>query len=243
MAPHRAELRRVRGVWSTRAENGRHSGLLAVDPFRHDRLRLEAVEALDHGGGVALDHEQFAGLLAQEALGYGVREELVDAVVVALDAEQRARLPVEAELCPGIDLEQLLERSDPARQRDEGVGELGHRRLALVHGADYAHVGHVAVSDLAVDQRARDHARKLAARVEYRVGEHAHQADSTAAIDHADPLRREQPRQLRGGIAIGRPRAGAGPAEDADALHARQARLFGRRGALHLAGPMTAPIP
>src|SRR5215204_6379283 len=181
MAPHRAELRRVRGVWSTRAENGRHSGLLAVDPFRHDRLRLEAVEALDHGGGVALDHEQLAGLLAQEALGYGMREELLDAVVVALDAEQRARLPVEAELCPCIDLEQLLER--------------------------------------------------------------AHQADPTAAIDHADPLRREQPRQLRGGIAIGRPRAGAGPAEDADALHARQARLFGRRGALHLAGPMTAPIP
>jgi hypothetical protein len=42
---------------------------------------------------------------------------------------------VDAELAPGHDLEELVERADAARERDEAVGQLGHERLAGVHGS------------------------------------------------------------------------------------------------------------
>ena len=84
--------------------------------------------------------------------------------VVAAHVEQAERLGVQPELRPGVDLEQLLERADPARQRDEAVRELGHQRLALVHRADDVQLGQPGMGDLPVDERLRDHADHLAAR-------------------------------------------------------------------------------
>ncbi len=40
-----------------------------------------------------------------------------------------------AELHPGHLLDDLLQRADAARQRDEGVGQLEHLAFALVHVA------------------------------------------------------------------------------------------------------------
>ncbi len=93
------------------------------------------------------------------------------------------------ELRPRVDLEQLLERPHPAGQRDEAVGELGHQRLALVHRVDDAQVREARVGDLAIDQRLRDHADRVAARVQHRVGDRAHQPDARPAVDEADALR------------------------------------------------------
>jgi hypothetical protein len=56
---------------------------------------------------------------------------------------------------PTSNLKQLLEGSDPAWQRDEAVGQLGHERLALVHRADHAEVGEPAMCDLLLDERTR----------------------------------------------------------------------------------------
>jgi hypothetical protein len=55
-------------------------------------------------------------LLAQEALLDGVGQEIGDAGVVAVDVQQPTGLPVQPELGPGVDLEQLLERPEPARE-------------------------------------------------------------------------------------------------------------------------------
>ena len=40
--------------------------------------------------------------------------------------------------------------------------------------------------DLEIDQRLRDHAISLAAGVHHRVGDHAHQAEPSAAVDETD---------------------------------------------------------
>ena len=63
----------------------------------------------------------------------------------------------------------------------------GHLGLALVERLDDAQVGQAAVCQLAVDEAARDDADDLAAGRQRRVGEGAHHADPTAAVDDADP--------------------------------------------------------
>ena len=123
-----------------------------------------------------------------------------------------------AELRPGQDLEQLLERPDAARQRDEAVRQLGHQRLALVHRADDAQLGQPAVGRARGRPAPGGSRRSPRRRGQRRVGEHAHQPDPPAAVDQADAARgqrrpppRRPPRRRAG--------AGARAAEDADALH------------------------
>ena len=71
-----------------------------------------------------------------EALGHAVVQEPQQRVEVTAYVQETARFRVHAELGPGEDLEQLLQSPETARQRDEPLRELGHKRFPLVHGAD-----------------------------------------------------------------------------------------------------------
>src|SRR4051794_6793248 len=124
---------------------------------------------------------------------------------------------MQAELRPREDHEKLLERADPAGERDERVGEVGHQRLALVHRAHDAQVGDALVADLEVEDRLRDDADDLAAGLERRVGDRAHHADLPAAVDEAHAALGERPAGARGGVEVDRVGAPVRPAEDAEA--------------------------
>ena len=105
---------------------------------------------------------------------------------------------------------------DAAGQRHERVGELGHLRLALVHGVDLDEPGQAPVCDLAVDQLARDHADDLAAGGQRGVGDQAHQPDPRAAVHDADAAVDQSLGQGDRGLAVPR-RPGRGAHEDRDA--------------------------
>ena len=92
-----------------------------------------------------------------------------------------------AELRPGPQLEQLLERADAAGQRNEAVGQFGHQGLALVHGGHDPEVPQAGVRHLPLDQGAGDDADHLAARCLRGIGQRAHQAYRCAAVDDTDP--------------------------------------------------------
>jgi hypothetical protein len=104
-----------------------------------------------------------------------------------------------------------------ARQRDEPVRKLAHRRLADVHRLDDAQLGEPVVRDLALDERARDDADDFPAGRERRVGRLPHQPDVRPSVDEAGPAARdggaERPRgrRVRGAVA------GPGAAEHANA--------------------------
>ena len=110
----------------------------------------------------------------------------------AADVEERDRLGVDAELRPGDDLEELVGRPMAAGERDESVGQVGHERLALVHGADDVELREALVRDLAVDEGLRDDPNDLAASRQHGVRQDPHQADGSAAVHEPDPA----PRQL-----------------------------------------------
>ena len=155
----------------------------------------------------------------QEALVDRVTEEPVDRIVIAADVQESHRLGVNAELGPGEHLERLFEGAEPARQRDEPIGERGHGRLALVHAPDDAQLVEPRVRELGRGERPGDDADHLATAAQHRVGEDAHEADRAAAVHEAEAAldqlnaERARRRRVRGACALRR------AAEHAEALH------------------------
>src|SRR5207249_7025371 len=144
----------------------------------------------------------------------------------AFDGEHTDGLRVDPALRPGQDFEGPLEGAETAGQRDEPVGQLGHRRLALVHRADHPQLREPGVSKLACGERPRDHADHLAALGEDGVGKDAHEAYRPAAVDEPEPARGERAAEPLRRIAVGWTRTQRRAAEDADPPH-----------------PPSAPIP
>ena len=178
----------------------------------------------------------------QEALVDRVRHEAQQVVVVAVDVEQADRLVVVAELAPGPDLVQLLQRADAAGQGDEGVGALGHHLLAHVHGRHHVQFVQAGVADLALHQAFGDDADHAAAGGQRGVGHLAHQADLAAAVDQLPAARADGLAERARRRGVGRPRAVARAAVDADAEGSR--RVIGRAAWLRGGGSqVTSRVP
>ena len=150
-----------------------------------------------------------------EALVHRMAEEGEEVVEVAVDVEDAAALVVDAELRPGDRFHELLAGAEPPWQHDERVRQLGHERLALVHGRDHVEIAEGAVRDLVPGQGLGDHARRPSACRDGSVGHHAHQPDRGAAVDEADATLGQPGAEALGGRCEGGVRSGAGPAEHA----------------------------
>jgi hypothetical protein len=100
--------------------------------------------------------------------------------------EDAARLVVNAELCPGEYLKELVQRPVAAGEHDECFGRVGHRGLALVHRLDDPEAGQALVRDLLRLKRTGDHAVGHTAACQHRVGDDAHQAGLATAVHQAD---------------------------------------------------------
>jgi hypothetical protein len=131
--------------------------------------------------------------------------------------EDPARLVVHPELGPGHGLAELVERAEPAGQHDEPVAQVGHTRFALVHGRHDLQLGQAGVRDLGLDQRGGHDAGHLAAGRQAGVGQRAHQAEVSAAVDEPDAPAGQFPPQRGGGLDVDGVGAGAGAAEHGEA--------------------------
>ena len=107
-------------------------------------------------------------------------------------------LRVQAELRPGHDLANSSSVPNPPGRAMKPSERLGHHRLALVHRMDDVQGGDAVVRELARDERVRDDAGDLPARVEDGVGDDAHQSDVAAAVDEMNPARGERVAQRAG---------------------------------------------
>src|SRR5690606_28109609 len=92
-----------------------------VENRRHDIIDIVDHHRLDEMGAV------------DETLPAHVLDKAEHRVPEAADIGECHRLLMAAKLTPGHDLDDLLQRTDAARKRNEGVRTLEHRMLAGMH--------------------------------------------------------------------------------------------------------------
>ena len=147
-----------------------------------------------------------------------VRDQRQQRIPIAVDIGEQDRLLVAAELRPGELLDDLFERADAARQRDEGVGALEHGALALVHVAGDDQLLRRSARALPRGHEFRNDPGRLAAVVEDGFGDRAHQADRAAAVDEPHAVLGEDFAELLRGLDERRVGARARSAIDADRI-------------------------
>src|SRR6266516_5784186 len=106
-----------------------------------------------------------------------------------------------AKLRPGELLDQFFERADSARQGDKGIGAVEHRAFALVHIAGDDQLLAEPPRPLTLGEKVGNDSGCLAAMRHHGVGEYAHQADRTAAIDEPHAVFGENLAELTGRLA------------------------------------------
>lgn len=125
-------------------------------------------------------------------------------------------LAVQAELTPGQDLDQFVERADAAGQDTEAIRAADHLRLPLVHRVHDQQLGQPIMLDLDLMQVFRDDPDDCPATFERTVGDPAHQAQTSSAVDDAPTGGGDQVAQSLCCFQIRRIGAVAGAAIDTD---------------------------
>ncbi len=99
---------------------------------------------------------------------------------------------MKADLKPGGDLGEFLQRAKASWHGDEGIGASNHLGFPLVHRCHLDEVGDAFVLDLMRKQARWHHSRHSATTGENRVGNPTHQADGAAAVDQLDAFARQE---------------------------------------------------
>ena len=136
-----------------------------------------------------------------------------------VDIGEDHRLGMAAELRPGHDLDDLLQRADTARQCHEGIGALEHHMFALMHvlGDDkLVQLSERMARRLHIDQKFRYDAGHFAAIGKNAAGNCAHDALGAAAIDEANAVFGNGFPKRAARFHMGRITSGLGAAINAD---------------------------
>ena len=140
--------------------------------------------------------------LADEVFGDGVVEEGEEGVVETGDVQQAVGFAVKAELRPGEDFGEFLEGAEAAGQGDEGIRQLGHESLALVHGGDDAEVFESAVRNFFGNKGLGYDADDFATAGKHGVGDGSHQSDASTAVNEADSAAGEKGAHVPRGVGV-----------------------------------------
>jgi len=148
-------------------------------------------------------------------------EELEEWVEESSDIQHSDRFVMQPQLLPGEDFKEFVHGSDAARQDEEGVGQIHHATLPLVHGLDTNQLGNSVMCQFPADEVLGDHSDDLTSRRKTGIGEGSHQTDVTAAVNQSKASRGQLCAEgaSRVGVSLWLP--GAGAAEYADMIHFR----------------------
>ncbi len=178
------------------------------------------------------DHGPHQMGAVDEALITHVIDQVEHRVPETFDIGEDHRLFMAAELGPGHDLDNLFQRPDTARQRDEGIGTLEHHVLALMHvlGNDQLiKLTERMTGRLHVHEKFGNDPRHLPAGGKHAAGNGAHDALGAAAIDETQAVGGDGGPQLTPGLDKGSRASGLGTAINADGSNRRTVFTHGPR--------------
>jgi hypothetical protein len=187
----------------------------------HELLALRrriGSHALQELSGTGLNQNGVTVVLSEKALLDRMVEETGQLVEIPFDVQDPRRLGMDAQLAPGEDLEKSFQGADPAWQRDEAIGHVGHLGFALVHGSDHDEVPDTGVGGLLLHQLLGDDAGDVSTVLLNRVGQLAHDAHAGATVHQLDVLLGQHPAELAGGNTVPRAGPGIGAAKHAESV-------------------------
>jgi len=167
-----------------------------------------------------------------EAFRAHVVEEFEHRVPEAVDVGEDDRLAMVAELRPGHDLDDLLDRSDAARQRHKGVRFLEHPVFPLVHVLRHDELVEAVEGGLGRffrDEEPRDDSGDLAAAAHGAVGDGPHDPLGSAAVDQAQACLGDRAAENLAGLDVFLSAARRRAAIDADGSNRVHPRLVRAR--------------
>ena len=178
-----------------------------------------AQSAGDHHGKLALHlhqaHQRLVLRFGEELLEQRELCRVVQRVVEHAAEVDRRKLPQAIAAGEGAD----AGHQGGGAEAEELAAE--HHRLARVHGINDVKFRETAVSDFTVGQGLRNHANRLAARLQHRIGNDAHQAHVAAAVDQTNAAARQQRAHGLSHLRIRRLLPDAGPTKHAHASHSQ----------------------
>src|ERR1019366_2050700 len=206
----------LRGIHSS--EPSILSSRVPIQSFLHPRRTPLFQCPQQPHDGIPRQHQPSV-LRLQKSLLHRMVEHRQQRSVIPQDIQDTAGLRMQTELRPSYRLAELLQSPEPTRQRDEGVRQVGHERLAFVHRVHNVKLRQPLVPDLAPHKVFGDDSHRLAARPQHRVREHTHQTHIAAAVHQANVASHQFRSHILGGSAVLRAAAGTGTAENADSSH------------------------
>jgi hypothetical protein len=183
--------------------------------------RLDGVEGYGDRGG---HRDLLEGRAADEPRIGELAQPAHQVVVEPVRVEQHDRLAVQVERGRGPYLEELVQRAEATRQRDERVRAIDHHVLAGAHVAGDDELVRGCVGHLEIHQGLRDHSDRVCAARAGAVGEGAHHADAAAAGDQRVAACGQFPSGTGGEVEPPLLQVARRGAEDADRRHVTASR-------------------
>ena len=166
-----------------------------------------------------MDLQQGAMLRRHKAISHCSIQELEQTVVITGHIQQGAGFVVKTQLQPSERFKQFLQGSKPPRQRDHGIGQFHHARLADVHVGHDLQAREPVVGHLGIHQHVRDHTDHLAISRQHRIGQGPHQTNPGGSVHQPHTAAGHRRSKSRSGLQMLRSVAGSGSAVDREALH------------------------
>jgi hypothetical protein len=142
----------------------------------------------------------------------------------SIDVEQDDRFAVQPQLRPGGDLSEFLQRAQATGEGDEGIGQVVHELLALMHRPDLVQRGQARVGDFTGEQARWDYPDDPAAVAESGIGQLTHEANAAPPVDKVHAAAGDQDAQSTGSIPVAGISRYRRPAEHTDRAQSHHQR-------------------
>ena len=146
-----------------------------------------------------------------------------------------------SKLSPSVDLEQLLERSEPTGKRYEAIRELGHQRFPLMHRVHNPQLSQPMMRHLVPHHPFGNDTDHLTATSENLVRQSTHHTHARPTIDKSNTFAHQHSRQISRSVRVAVSCTGTRATENAKRFHSTKLIVATSRNLQRVEGLILCP--